>query len=197
MGGRGEAWLVAGLGNPGDHYAETRHNVGAWALDRLAETLGLRLRKVRFMPVDAADAAVDGDRVHLVRTRSFMNRSGPPIAGFARKREVPVERIVVCHDEIDLPLGALKIKRGGSTAGHNGLNSLVSALHAADFVRVRMGVGRPRGRKDPADHVLEPFAKDEREEADLLAADAAEAALTVVREGLGAAQDRFNRGGAR
>jgi len=194
MGVQGEAWLVTGLGNPGDRYAETRHNIGAWALDRIAETLGVRLRKVRFMPMDAAEAAVDGGRVHLVRTRSFMNGSGPPIAGFARKREIPIERIIVCHDEIDLPLGALKIKRGGSTAGHNGLNSLVGALHSPDFVRVRMGVGRPRGRKDPADHVLEPFAKGEREEADLLAADAAEAALTVVREGLAAAQDRFNRG---
>lgn len=190
-----ESWLVSGLGNPGDRYAETRHNVGAWALDRLAETLGVRLRKVRFMPVEAAEATVDGDRVHLARARSFMNRTGPPIAGFARKRNIEVARLVVCHDEIDLPLGALRIKRGGSTAGHNGLNSLVGALHSQDFVRVRMGVGRPPGRKDPADHVLEPFARAEREEAEILARDAADAVLVLLREGLEAAQDRFNRGG--
>lgn len=192
-----EPWLVTGLGNPGDRYAETRHNVGAWALDRLTETLGVRLRKVRFMPVEAAEVGVEGERVHLVRARSFMNRTGPPIAGFARKRNIEVERIVVCHDEIDLPLGALRIKRGGSTAGHNGLSSLVGALHSGDFGRVRMGVGRPPGRKDAADHVLAPFSKAERDEAELLARDAADAVLVLLREGLEAAQDRFNRSGPR
>ena len=192
-----EAWLVTGLGNPGARYAETRHNVGAWALDRLARTLGVRLKKVRFMAVEAADATAGGRRIHLVRTRSFMNESGPPIAGFARKRGIEPSRIIVCHDEIDLPLGALRIKLAGSTAGHKGLESLVSALHSAEFLRVRMGVGRPRGRKEPADHVLEPFSKAEREEAEILAAEAADAVLTLVGEGLAAAQDRFNRSGPR
>lgn len=191
------AWLVVGLGNPGDRYVRTRHNLGAWVVDRLAERLGVSLKKIRFMPVEAAEAPVDGERLLLVRARAFMNESGPPVAGFARKRDVPVERIVACHDDIDLPLGALRVKRGGGTAGHNGLRSLERALRSSEFLRVRLGVGRPAGRKDPAVHVLEPFAKNEREEADLLAEEGAEAVLTLVREGLTAAQDRHNRGGPR
>ena len=187
------AWLVVGLGNPGDRYAETRHNIGAWVVERLADRLGARLRKVRFLPLLAAEASVDGERLYLVRPQTFMNVTGPPVASFARKRKVDVDRIIACHDEIDLPFGALKLKRGGSTAGHNGLRSLVGALGSDDFLRVRLGVGRPPGRQDPADYVLRPFAKAEREEAALLAEEGADAVLTLIREGLAAAQDRHNR----
>jgi peptidyl-tRNA hydrolase, PTH1 family len=186
---------VVGLGNPGERYAATRHNIGAWVVERLADRLGARLRKVRFMPVEAAQASVEGEELLLVRARAFMNESGPPVAGFARKRGVPVESIVACHDEIDLPMGALRLKRGGSTAGHRGLRSLERALRSPDFHRVRLGVGRPPGRKDPAVHVLEPFGKAERDDADLLAEEGADAVLTLVREGLAAAQDRHNRSG--
>jgi len=187
------AWLVVGLGNPGDRYAETRHNIGAWVVDRLADHLDARLRKVRFHAVDSAEARVDGDTVYLVRPQSFMNESGPPTAGFARKRGIEVEHVIACHDEIDLPFGALKVKQGGSTAGHHGLDSLTQAFRSPGFHRVRLGVGRPSGRKDPAAFVLEPFAKAEREEAAFLADDGADAVLTLVREGLAAAQERFNR----
>ncbi|HEX9824761.1 MAG TPA: aminoacyl-tRNA hydrolase [Actinomycetota bacterium] len=187
------AWLVVGLGNPGDRYADTRHNIGAWVVDRLADRLGARLRKVRFHAVDAAEARVDGETVYLVRPQSFMNESGPPTAGFARKRGIDVENVIACHDEIDLPFGALKVKQGGSTAGHHGLDSLTGAFRSPGFHRVRLGVGRPSGRKDPAAFVLEPFAKAEREEAAFLADDGADAVLTLVREGLAAAQERFNR----
>lgn len=124
-----------------------------------------------------------------------MNVSGPPLASLARKRNVPVDRVIACHDEIDLPLGALKVKKGGSTAGHHGLDSLAEAFRGAGFYRVRLGVGRPSGRKDPADYVLEPFAKAEREVADLLVEEGADAVLALVTEGLAAAQDRFNRSG--
>jgi PTH1 family peptidyl-tRNA hydrolase len=190
------AWLVVGLGNPGPKYADTRHNVGARVVERLAERLGGRFRKVRFIPLEAAEASADSERLYLVRPQTFMNVSGPPVASFARRRHVPVERIVACHDEIDLPLGALKLKKGGSTAGHRGLGSLVEALHDPGFYRVRLGVGRPRGRRGAADHVLDRFAKSEREEAELLVEEAADAVLMLVKEGLAAAQDRFNRSGA-
>lgn len=186
---------MVGLGNPGERYAATRHNIGAWVVERLAGRLDARLRKIRFMPVDAAEASADGGGLLLVRARAFMNESGPPVAGFARKRDIAVDRIVACHDEIDLPLGALRIKRGGSTAGHRGLRSLERALRSPDFHRVRLGVGRPPGRKDPAVHVLEPFGKGERDEADLLAEEGADAVLTLVRHGLVTAQDRHNRSG--
>ena len=163
--------------------------------ERLADRLGERLRKARFVPLQAADARVGEVRVLLVRPLTYMNVSGPPVAGFARKRGIPVERVVACHDEIDLPLGALKVKLGGSTAGHHGLDSLVEAFRSPDFYRVRMGVGRPRGRREPADHVLEPFARAERQEADILVEEGADAVLTLVTEGLAAAQDRHNRAG--
>jgi peptidyl-tRNA hydrolase, PTH1 family len=190
------AWLVVGLGNPGPKYAETRHNIGARVVERLAERLGERFRKVRFLPLEAAEGAWDGERMYLVRPQTFMNVSGPPMASFARRRHVPVDRIVAVHDEIDLPLGALKVKKGGSTAGHHGLDSLVEALRDPGFYRVRIGVGRPRGRKDAADHVLDRFAKSEREEAEVLVEDAADAVVALAGEGLAAAQDRFNRNAA-
>jgi PTH1 family peptidyl-tRNA hydrolase len=189
----GDAWLVVGLGNPGPGYAETRHNIGAWVVERLAERLGARLRKVRFLPLDVGEASHSGARLYLARPQTFMNESGPPVASFVRRRRLDPGSIVACHDEIDLGLGALKVKRAGSTAGHNGLNSIVNALHSSDFYRVRLGVGRPRGRQDPAGHVLDRFAKSEREEAEMLAEEGADAVLTLVSQGLPAAQDRHNR----
>jgi PTH1 family peptidyl-tRNA hydrolase len=189
------AWLVVGLGNPGPGYASTRHNVGARVVERLAERLGTRLRKVRFLPIEAGEATVDGEQLLLARPRTFMNVSGPPVASLARRRRIDVDHVVACHDEIDLAFGALKVKVGGSTAGHQGLNSLAQALRSKEFLRVRLGVGRPAGRKDPADHVLEPFAKSERADADVLVEEAADAVLTLVNQGLVVAQDRHNRTG--
>ncbi|MGH2654174.1 MAG: aminoacyl-tRNA hydrolase [Actinomycetota bacterium] len=189
------AWLVAGLGNPGERYSETRHNLGARIVERLADRLGTRLRKVRFLPIEAGEVVVNGERMWLARSQTFMNVSGPSYASLARKRGVDPERVVAVHDEIDLAFGSLKVKRGGSTAGHRGLDSLAQALRTNDFHRVRIGVGRPAGRKDPADHVLEPFARAEREEVDVLVEEAAEAVLTLVTDGLAAAQGRHNRAG--
>lgn len=189
------AWLVAGLGNPGERYADTRHNVGARVVERLSDRLGTRLRKVRFLPIVAGEATVEGERVWLARSQTFMNVSGPPIASLARKRGVDPDRVVAVHDEIDLAFGSLKVKRGGSTAGHRGLDSVARALRTKDFYRVRIGVGRPAARKDPADHVLEPFARAEREEVDLLVEEAADAVLALIKDGLAPAQDRHNRAG--
>jgi peptidyl-tRNA hydrolase, PTH1 family len=190
-----EPWLVAGLGNPGERFAKARHNLGWMVADVLCARLAARRRKVRFVPIEAAEAKVDGTPLLIVTTSAFMNLSGPPIASFARKRDVPVERVIVVHDELDLPFGALKLKQGGSTAGHNGLGSLVQAFRSPDFYRVRIGIGRPPGRQDPADFVLEPFAARERDEAEVLVEDAADAVLALIRDGLQVAQDRFNRGG--
>lgn len=188
-------WLVVGLGNPGEKYAGTRHNIGARMTERLAERLGARLRKVRFIPVEAAEARLGGERLYLVRPQAFMNVSGPPVASFAKRRKIDVDHVIACHDEIDLAFGALKIKSGGSTAGHNGLKSLQQALGSPDFHRVRLGVGRPPGRKDAADHVLDRFTKAERDEVELLIEEGADAVETLIRHGLTAAQDRHNRGG--
>ena len=169
--------------------------MGVRIVEVLAERLGIRLKKVRLLAVIAGEQVADGERLFLARPLTFMNESGPPIASLARKRKVDVEHVVACHDEIDLPLGSLKIKRGGSTAGHRGLESLRSSLRSGEFHRVRVGVGRPPGRKDPADHVLERFSKAEREEIEVVIEEAADAVLTLARDGLATAQDRHNRTG--
>ena len=160
---------------------------------RLAERLGERFRKARFLPLSVAEAKVEGERVWLVRPTTFMNVSGPPVASFARRHRIEPDRIVVCQDEIDLAFGALRLKQGGSTAGHRGLDSLSQALRTKDFYRVRLGVGRPPGRKEAADHVLDTFAKREREDVELLIEAAADAVLALIKDGLATAQDRFNR----
>jgi PTH1 family peptidyl-tRNA hydrolase len=164
-------------------------------VEELARRHGARLRKVRFVPCDAAEVRVDGETLLLARAHAFMNESGPAYASLAAKRGVPPERVIAVHDELDLPFGALRVKRGGSTAGHHGLDSLVAALRTSDFHRVRVGIGRPPGRQDPVDFVLQPFSKREEGDAALLVADAADAVMALVRDGLAAAQDRFNRSG--
>jgi peptidyl-tRNA hydrolase, PTH1 family len=166
-------------------------------VERLCDRLGTRLRKVRFLSVVAAEASHGGVPLLLVRSTAFMNESGPPIASLARKRGIPVERVIACHDEIDLSFGALRIKRGGSTAGHHGLDSMVEAFRSPHFYRVRLGVGRPPGRQDPVDFVLRPFAKREEEDVGLLVDDAADAVLSLVTDGLEATQSRYNRPGVR
>ena len=166
-------------------------------VENLADRLGVRLKKVRFLPLQAGEAHLDSVPVHLAAPGTFMNVSGPPIASLARKRGVPVERVVACHDDLDLAFGALRIKRGGSTAGHHGLDSLVEALHSPDFYRVRVGIGRPPGRQDPIQFVLEPFARRERDQIDESIEAAADAVVSLVTRGLSVTQARYNRGGVR
>lgn len=190
-------WLVAGLGNPGERYAGTRHNVGAMVVEELAERAGERFRKARFVPADVAEIKADGERVLLVKSRTFMNESGPAYASLAKKNDVPPDHVIAAHDELDLAFGALRVKFGGSTAGHHGLDSLVAALRTPDFYRLRLGIGRPPGRQDPLDFVLRPFSKKEAEVVAVLIDDAADAALSLVRHGLSPTQDRYNRSGPR
>ena len=190
-------WLVAGLGNPGDRYAATRHNIGARVVDELARTTGGRLRKVRFVPAEAAELQIEGERVWLVKSLRYMNESGPSYASLAKKHDVPATQVIAVHDEIDLAFGALRVKAGGSTAGHNGLRSLQRSLRSPDFLRVRLGVGRPPGRLDPADFVLQPFSKQEQPEVEILIRDGADAVRSLIASDLASTQDRFNRSGPR
>ena len=165
--------------------------------DELARGAGERFRKARFVPAEVAEVSFDGERVWLVRSQRWMNESGPSYASLAKKHQVAPERVIAVHDEIDLPFGALKVKRGGSTAGHNGLKSLQQALRSDDFHRVRLGVGRPPGRQDPADYVLQAFPKRDEAAVSILVDDGADAVRAIVLEGLEHAQDRFNRSGPR
>ncbi|HKE54168.1 MAG TPA: aminoacyl-tRNA hydrolase [Actinomycetota bacterium] len=190
-------WLVAGLGNPGERYANTRHNLGYRVVDELASRERERFRKARFVSADTAEIRYAGERVVLAKARSFMNESGPPIASLARKHGVDPEHVIAVHDEIDLAFGALRVKTGGSTAGHNGLRSLERALRSPEFYRVRLGVGRPPGRRDPGDYVLDPFPKRDAGDVAALVDDGADAALSLVSEGLLVTQDRYNRSAPR
>ena len=190
-------WLVAGLGNPGERYAGTRHNVGAMVVEELADRAGERFRKARFVPADVAEITAEGEFVLLVKSRTFMNESGPAYAAVARKHDVRPDHMIAAHDDLDLAFGALRVKFGGSTAGHHGLDSLVAALRTPDFYRLRLGIGRPPGRQDPLDFVLRPFSKKEEEVIVALVDQAADAAVSLARHGLSPTQDRFNRSGRR
>jgi PTH1 family peptidyl-tRNA hydrolase len=190
-----EAWLVAGLGNVGEEYARTRHNAGAMVTAILAERLGASFRKARFVPLLVAEAKHGGTPLLLTRPGSWMNTSGPPIASFARRRGVPIDRVIAVHDEIDLAFGALRVKRGGSTAGHHGLDSMVEGFRSPDFFRVRIGIGRPARREQNVDYMLSAFDKRQLEELPALLEDAADAVLSLIDDGLAKTQDRFNRPG--
>jgi PTH1 family peptidyl-tRNA hydrolase len=190
-------WLIAGLGNPGERYSNTRHNLGASVVALLASRNGGRFRKVRFLPLEVADSTFEGESVFLARSQRYMNESGPSYASFARKRDIDAAHLVAVHDDIDLGAGGLRVRIGGSNGGHNGLRSLQSALGTADFHRVKLGVGRPPGRQDPADFVLQPMGRKERDDFDVLVEEAADAVLSLVRDGLAVTQDRYNRGGTR
>jgi peptidyl-tRNA hydrolase, PTH1 family len=186
-----ERFLVVGLGNPGSRYAATRHNAGFLVVELLAERIGGSFKTHRAR-ADVLEGRLAGHSVVLAKPKSFMNESGGPVVSVARFYKVPVEQITVVHDELDLPFGALRLKRGGGEGGHNGLRSLVSALGSKEFARVRFGVGRPPGRLDPADFVLREFASAERKELPFLVDRAADAVESLVANGLEVAQNEFN-----
>ena len=188
----GGPWIVLGLGNPDDEYGNTRHNAGAMVVALLAARAGAKLKRSSRTRALVAEVR-DGDaRVVLARPASYVNESGGPASLLARWYKTPVERIVVVHDEIDLAYGKLQVRQDGGTAGHNGLKDVAKALGSPDFLRVRIGVGRPPGRKDPADYVLEPIAKRDAEDFAVLVARAADAAMDLVHLPLERAQDRHN-----
>jgi len=191
------AWLVAGLGNPGERYARSRHNIGKMVVEELARSEGLRLKKVRFLPAELAELRVGDERAFLVTSTRYMNESGPSYAGLAKKHDVPPERIVAVHDELEIPPGELHVKLGGGSGGHNGLKSLTQALRTPEYHRVRVGIGRPPGRQDPADYVLEPIGKRLEPDVAIWVDRAAEAVRSLIRDGLPPTQDRFNRGAGR
>ncbi len=187
------AWLIAGLGNPGEEYARTRHNAGRLALDDLAQRHGARLRKVRFQAAEADDVRIGGETVWLAGSTRFMNESGPTYASLARKHGIEPDHVIAVHDEIEIPPDELMVKLGGGSAGHNGIRSLAQALGSQDFYRVRIGVGRPPGRQDPADFALQRVATSAWDDFAVSIARAADAVECLLTEGLESAQQRFNR----
>jgi peptidyl-tRNA hydrolase, PTH1 family len=184
--------LVVGLGNPGPDYAETRHNVGFRVVELLAARAGGGRFSRHRTNSDVLEARLAGRRVVLAKPRTYMNVSGGPVAGLVKYFSVPIEDLVVVHDDLDLGFGVVRLKRGGGEGGHNGLRSISSAVGTKDYLRVRFGIGRPPGRQDPADFVLKRFSGVEKKELEFavdLAADAAEALLS---DGLEPAQNKFH-----
>ena len=182
--------LVAGLGNRGREYERTRHNVGWLVIDELAHRTAASFRSKFSGRV--ADARLDGLRAALLKPETYMNESGRSLGAAARFYKIDPEALVVVHDDVDLEPQRLQVRRGGGLAGHNGLRSIAQTLGSSEFLRVRIGVGRPeRGDRRPvADYVLSPFEPDV--DVDALVARAADAVETLAREGLETAQQRFN-----
>ena len=189
------AWLVAGLGNPGDRYAATRHNLGAMVVEELARSGGARFRKARFVPVDVAEIHESGERLVLARSHRYMNEAGPSYASIAKKQSIDADHVIAVHDELDLPAGSIRLKLGGATGGHNGLKSLQQGFGTPEFYRVRVGIGRPPGRQDPADFVLEPIPKRLEADVAIWADQGADAVRALIADGLEAAQNRVHGAG--
>ena len=185
------AWLVVGLGNPGPTYARNRHNVGFMVLDLLAQRAGGRFKAHRGR-ADLVEGRLVGEPALLAKPKCYMNESGGPTASLRDFFKVTTDRIVVVHDELDIPYGTLRLKAGGGDNGHNGLRSITSSIGSRDYLRVRVGIGRPPGRQDPADFVLKDFSGAEGKDLGFhvdRAADAVEALLTTPLE---AAQNVFH-----
>lgn len=185
-------WLVAGLGNPGDRYANTRHNVGRMVVDELARAHDARFKKVRFLPVELAEVREGDDRVLLAASTRFMNESGPSYASLATKQHVEPDHVIAVYDELDIAAGELRVKLGGGST-HNGVRSLQQAMRSREFLHVRLGIGRPPGRQDPADFVLDPIGKRLEADVAIWVDRAADAVRSLIADGLAETQDRFNR----
>ena len=194
------SWLVVGLGNPGEQYSRNRHNAGAWTVNELARRAGVKL-KAEGRSIRIAFGEVAGERVALVRPRTYVNESGRAMAQALRTSGAPLERTIVVFDELDLPLGAVRLRDGGGAGGHNGLKSII-AVSGAEFARVRIGIGRPLDGGEPtrdpdlvADYVLTNPVGEERATLEETARHAADAVAAVITEGVDRAASRFNRRG--
>jgi PTH1 family peptidyl-tRNA hydrolase len=187
-----EPLLVVGLGNPGENYARTRHNVGFMVADLLAARLGSKFKAHKRSGAEIATGRLTGHAVVLAKPRCYMNESGRQVVPLAKFYSVPPADIIVIHDELDIDFGRIRLKLGGGEGGHNGLRSIATALGTKDFQRVRIGIGRPPGRKDPAAFVLENFSATERAEVPTICEQAADATELLIELGLESAQNRVH-----
>lgn len=189
-------WLVVGLGNPGPEYTGNRHNVGFMVADvvaaRISTKLGRHRTVVAMVGQGRLGVGLDAPSLVVVKPMAYMNRSGGPVGALARFFKIPVARVIVVHDEMDIPYGQLKLKRGGGEGGHNGLRSISSVLADKQYARVRVGIGRPPGRQDPADYVLSDFSAAQRKELDLVVDRAADAVEAIIQHDLEWAQNAFH-----
>lgn len=186
-------WLVVGLGNPGAQYAATRHNIGQFVADELASRIGATFKSHK-TPSRVAEGFLGpgGPKLVIAKPNSYMNTSGGPVSALLKYYSLPVDRLVIVHDELDIPFDTVRLKQGGGHGGHNGVRDVSKAVDGSGFTRVRVGIGRPPGRQDSADFVLKEFSGAERQSVPNLVSDAADAVEAIVSDGLVAAQQRFH-----
>jgi len=184
-----DRWLVFGLGNPGDHYAKTRHNIGQMVVNYLATGSKFSSHKSR---TEIVDIHLGGANVTLAKSKLYMNESGAPCKALADFYKVSSGNLIVIHDELDIPFNTIRIKQGGGDNGHNGLKDITAHFGGPNYFRVRMGIGRPSGPQDPADYVLKPFSGSEKKELEDFIAGGAQAVEQLIENGLEAAQQEFN-----
>ena len=186
-------WLVVGLGNPGPDYAANRHNVGQMVLDILADRISASFKPHKVnASVAEGRLGFGGPKIILAKPGTYMNNSGGPVSALMKFYDVEIQNVIVVHDELDIDAGAVRIKQGGGHAGHNGLRDIIAATDSNDFVRVRVGIGRPPGRMDAADFVLKNFSAEERKELPLLLALSADAVEEIVTKGALEAMNSVN-----
>jgi PTH1 family peptidyl-tRNA hydrolase len=183
--------LIIGLGNPGKKYERTRHNAGFHVVDELAERLGVAVTREKCRSQTGA-ASIGTQPALLAKPQTYMNDSGSAVAALLRETYSAAPDLIVIHDDLDLPPGIVRVKTGGGHGGHNGLRSIIEQTGTPDFIRVRVGIGRPEPGVDPADYVLSPYAANEREGAAAAVVTAAEAVITAIEQGATAAMHRFN-----
>jgi PTH1 family peptidyl-tRNA hydrolase len=188
-------WLVIGLGNPGPEYKNTRHNVGAMVIEKTLNDLGEKLSFNKKVNADICETRVGPNKVIVATLRSYMNESGGPTSALVNFFKIPVENIIVLHDELDLGFGEIRIKPGGGDNGHNGLKSIRASIDSGEFVRVRLGIGRPPGQADPADFVLKPFNFYEKSQMDEYLSLGVKSVSDIVNYGVSQAQN-LNNGNA-
>lgn len=184
-------FLVVGLGNPGREYRETRHNVGFMVIDQLCKALGVSLSRMQSKALVGA-GTLEGRKIIVAKPQTFMNLSGQSVGGLVRFYKVPLEHLIIAHDDLDIPLGTLRIRPGGGAAGQKGMASIIQQLGTQDFARLRIGIGRPPGRMDPSAYVLEKFVGGEINTLDLVLEKAVEAVGTFMRNGLDIAMNQYN-----
>lgn len=183
--------MIVGLGNPGLQYRYTRHNAGFMVAQALAEKLEFNLKRIKFR-CQIGDGKLDGIPLIIAKPLTYMNDSGSAVSSLLHYFKVPLERLLVIHDDLDLPLGMLRLRPGGGSAGQRGMQSITDKLGTNAFPRLRFGIGRPPGRMDPADYVLEKFSASEQELLKITLDQAAAAAMTFIREGLEKAMNQYN-----
>jgi peptidyl-tRNA hydrolase, PTH1 family len=187
-----DVWLVVGLGNPGPSYARTRHNIGHLVADELAARTGGKWKQHKQIRAEVIETRISGLRTVLAKPRSYMNESGGPVSGLLKFFKVEPTGLVVVHDELDIDFGTLRAKFGGGDNGHNGLKSIRKSLGTGEYYRVRFGVGRPPGRQNPADFVLNEFSSTERKDLPFAVDRTADAVESLLTDGLEATQGKYN-----